>query len=162
MHREIVEQEDKLRSLFSQAEEMQDLDELDDEAKSGFVSYLCIRTFGYIESAVKTILREHVRSHTRDNPTFNYVNSRLRNLRLRRDQIIELIGTFDQQWSESLKGRITVDHGDSLKAIVINRNKIAHGGDADISLLDLERYFVHAKEVVGYVFEVCSSEGNAA
>ena len=156
MHRDIVRHEEKLQLLFSQAKEMQDVDELDDEAKSGFVSYLCIRTFGYIESAIKTILREHVKAHTRYRPTFNYVNSQLRNLRLRRDQIIQLIGTFDQQWSEGLKRLITTDHADSLKAIVVNRNEIAHGGDVDISLRDLERYFIHARQVVGHVFDVCS------
>lgn len=155
MHRDITRHEEKLQFLFTQAKEMQDLDELDEAAKSGFVSYLCIRTFGYIESAIKVILREHVRLNARDTQTLNYVNTQLRNLKLRRSQLIELIGTFDRQWSESLKGRITSDHADSLKAIVINRNEIAHGGDSDISLRDLERYFLHAREVVGHVFEVC-------
>lgn len=155
MHSDIVEHEEKLQRLFSQAWDMQDLDDLDDEAKSGFVSYLCIRTFGYIESAIKTILREHVRSSARDKPTLNYVNSQLRNLSLRRDQILELIGLFDKQWSESLKTSITTDHGDSLRAIVVNRNEIAHGGDVNISLRDLEGYFAHAREVVMFIFGVC-------
>jgi len=157
MHEVIVEQEDKLQRLFSHAKDMQEIDVLDDEAKAGFVSYLCIRTFGYIEWAIKTILKEHVRSNVRDTQTFNYVNSQLRNLRLRRGSIIELIGTFDRQWSEGLKIRITIDHGDSLKAIVVNRNEIAHGGDVDIRLPDLERYFGDAREVVGHVFEVCNT-----
>ncbi len=157
MHLDIVRHEEKLQYLFTQAKQMQDLDDLDEEAKSGFVSYLCIRTFGYIESAIKTILKEHVRSKTSDTQTFNYVNSQLRNLRLRRDNIIELIGTFDRQWSEGLKTQITTDHGDSLKAIVLNRNEIAHGGDSDISLRDLEGYFAHAREVVEYVFNVCKT-----
>lgn len=157
MYEVIVEQEEKLQRLFSHAKDMQDLDELDDEAKSGFVSYLCIRTFGYIEWAIKTILKEHVKSNMRDTQTYNYVESQLRNLRLRRAQIIDLIGTFDGQWSEGLKNRITTDHGDSLKAIVLNRNDIAHGGDVDLSLHDLERQFGHAKAVVGFVFEVCNT-----
>lgn len=144
-------------SLFVQAWDMQDLDELEDETKSGFVSYLCIRTFGYIESAIKTILREHVRSKTGDRPTFNYVNSQLRNLRLQRAQILELIGAFDKQWSDLLKERITRDHGDSLRAIVVNRNEIAHGGDVDIRLNDLERNFAHAREVVRHVFHTCTT-----
>lgn len=157
MHLDIVRHEEKLQHLFTQAKQMQDLDDLDEQAKSGFVSYLCIRTFGYMESAIKTILKEHVRSKTKDKPTFNYIDSQLRNLRLRRDQILELIGTFDRQWSEGLRHRITPDHTDSLKAIVLNRNEIAHGGDPDISLRDLERYFLHAREVVAYVFEECNT-----
>ena len=157
MHRDIIDQENKLTHLFSQAKRMQDIIELDDEAKSGFVSYLCIRTFGYIEYAIKTILREHVRSSTNDTPTFNYVNSQLRNLRLQRPQIIDLMGMFDQRWSAELKDRITVDHGDSLRAIVLNRNEIAHGEDVDIRLLDLERYFGDAREVVGHVYDTCNT-----
>lgn len=157
MHRDIVRHEEKLEFLFTQAKEMQDLDELDEAAKSGFVSYLCIRTFGYMESAIKVILREHVRSNARDTQTLNYVNTQLRNLKLRRSQIIELIGKFDRQWSESLRGRITSDHGDSLRAIVINRNEIAHGGDVDIRLNDLERNFTHAREVVQHVFDTCKT-----
>lgn len=155
MHSDIVKQEKNLKFLFLQAKEMQDLDDLEDEAKSGFVSYLCIRTFGYIESAIKTILREHVRSHMTDTQTFNYVDSQLRNLQLRRAQIIELIGVFDKQWSDVLKARITTDHGDSLRAIVVNRNEIAHGGDVNIRLNDLERNFIHAMEVVRHVFNTC-------
>ncbi len=157
MHRDIVDQQEKLQRLFRQAKDLQTLDNVDDETKSGFVSYLCVCTFGHVESSVKTILREYVRSNSRDAPTFNYVNARLRNLSLRRDQILDLIGQFDQQWSESLKKYITVDHGDSLKAIVVNRNEIAHGGDVDMSLRDLEGYFTHAKEVVGFIFSVCGS-----
>jgi len=155
MHRDIVEQEEKLKRLFSQAKQLQEIDSLEDETKSAIVSYLCIRMFGYVESSVKTILREYVKSNARDTPTFNYVNANLRNLSLRRDQILELIGQFDHQWSESLKQSITNDHGDSLRAIVVNRNEIAHGGDVDMSLRDLEGYFAHAKDVVGFIFSVC-------
>ncbi len=154
MDRDIIEQEYKLTHLFLQAKSMQDIDELDDEAKPGFASYLCIRAFGYIEYAIKTILREHVRSNTSDKPTFNYVNSQMRNLRLHRAQIIELMGTFDQVWSAELKSKITTDHGDSLRAIVVNRNEIAHGGDVDLSLRDLEGYFVHAREVIDQIFKI--------
>ena len=85
----IVEQEDKLRRLFSHARgHATKLDALDDEAKSGFVSYLCIRIhLGILSGPSKRFLRSHVRSNMRDTQTFNYVNSQLRNLRLRRDSI---------------------------------------------------------------------------
>jgi len=157
MHREIIEQDEKLQRLFQQANVLQQHKDIDDETKSSFVSYLCIRTFGYVESSVKTILREYVRTYSQDVPTFNFVNARLINLSLRRDQIIELIGQFDKQWSESLKNSITIDHGDSLRAIVVNRNEIAHGGDVDMSLRDLERYFRDAQEVVSHVFDACNT-----
>ncbi len=155
MHREIVEQQLKLHRLFEQAKDLQKQDSIEDETKSGFVSYLCVRTFGYVESSVKMILREYVRSRTSDIPTFNYVNAQLRNLTPRREQILELVGQFNQNWNANLRESITVDHGDSLRGIVVNRNDIAHGDDVDLSLVDLERYFIHAQEVVQFVFDEC-------
>lgn len=156
MHREIVEQQMKLQRLYEQAKHLQRQDGIEDETKSGFVSFLCVRTFGYVESSVKTILREYVKSNSNDRPTFNYVNSQLRNLTPRRDQILELVGQFDQNWNANLRNSITIDHGDSLQGIVVNRNDIAHGDDVDLSLLDLERYFMHAQEVVQFVFDECN------
>ncbi len=156
MHREIVEHQLKLQRLYEQAKHLQRQDGIEDETKSGFVSYLCVRTFGYVESSVKTILREYVKSNSNDRPTFNYVNSQLRNLTPRRDQILELLGQFNQNWNANLRDSITVDHGDSLRGIVVNRNDIAHGDDVDLSLLDLERYFVHAQEVVQLIFDECN------
>ena len=156
MHREIVEQQVKLLRLYEQAKHLQRQESVEDETKSGFVSYLCVRTYGYVESSVKTILREYVKSNSVDRPTFNFVNSQLRNLTPRRDQILELVGQFDQNWNVNLKKSITVDHGDSLRGIVVNRNDIAHGDDVDLSLLDLERYFKHAQEVVQLVFDECN------
>ncbi len=155
MHREVVEQEIKLIRLFKQAKQLQNHDDIDDETKSGFVSYLCVRTSVYVESSVKTILREYVRSKTSDLPTNNFVNANLRNLTPRRDQIISLVRQFDHGWSENLKKR-TEDFGDSLNAIVVHRNEIAHGEDVDISLHDLEQHFRHAREVVELVYNECN------
>ena len=157
MHRVIVEQEEKLDRLFSHAKDMQKLEDLDDEAKSGFISYLCVRTSGYVESSVKTILIEHVRSTSSNIRTFNYVSAKLERMSPRLQIIESLLKQFDEQWSRNLKNSITRDQRESLDAIVDNRNEIAHGVDVDMSLLVLERYFGHAREVIGYVFDVCST-----
>lgn len=152
MHREILEQQNKLSRLFEQAKRLQGLDGIDNETKSGFVSYLCIRTCVYIETSIKFILLEYVRSKTDDTPTVNFVTASLRNLTPRRAQIISLVRQFDNIRGENLAGN-TQDFGDALKAVSDNRNEIAHGEDVDISLVDLERYFDVAQEMVSAVYE---------
>ena len=129
-------------------------DTIDDEAKAGFVSFLCVRTSVYVESSIKTILSAYVEAKTSDIPTRNYVNSNLRNLTPNREQILSLIRTFDVTWAQRLK-ESTVEYSDSLRAIVVNRNQIAHGEDVVLSLQDLERYFVDAQRVVELVHDEC-------
>ena len=156
MHPEILHQQEKLRHLFEQAKQLQMNDDIDDEAKSGFVSYLCVRTSGYVESSVKTILRKYVESKTNDKSTVNFAHSQLERLTPRRSQILELVGQFNEEWKKSLGKTITVELGGSLGSIVKNRKDIAHGVDVDLSLADLGEWFEDAQKIVELVYSECS------
>ena len=152
MHRDILEKQKKLARLFDQAKVLHELHDIEGDVKSGFVSYLCIRTSVYLETSIKSILLEYVRSKTDDRPTVNFVTARLRNLRPRRAQIISLVRQFDNIRGDNLAEK-TVDFGDALNAIADNRNEIAHGEDVDLSLVDLQRYFRIAQEMVSAVYD---------
>ncbi len=156
MYPEILQQQEKLQHLFEQAEQLQKIDEVDVEIKSGFVSYLCVRTSGYVESSVKTILREYVKSKTSNAPTVSFVDKQLDyTLTPRREQILALVRQFSSEWEENLKDSTRGRLGDSLRSIVTNRHNIAHGVDVDISLEDLKKYFADAQEVVELVYNEC-------
>ena len=156
MHPEILQQQEKLQHLFQQAEQLQQIDDIDDETKSGFVSYLCVRTSGYIESSVKTILREYVKSKTNNAPIVSFVDKQLDyTLTPRREQILALVGQFNSKWRENLRDSTKGRLGDSLNSIVINRNKVAHGANAVIHLSNLKEYFEDAQKVVELVYNEC-------
>jgi len=156
MYPEILQQQEKLQHLFEQAEQLQKIDEVDVEIKSGFVSYLCVRTSGYVESSVKTILREYVESKTNNAPIVSFVDKQLDyTLTPRREQILALVGQFNSKWRENLRDSIKGRLGDSLHSIVVNRNKVAHGDDVVLSLEDLKKYFEDAQEVVELVYNEC-------
>ena len=158
MHSEIIETQNKLQRLFAKAATLQSDDRTDVEFKAGFVSYLCIRTYAYVESSVQIILKEYVKSVTTDVPIERFVNDQLRiNRALRRHELLNLIGKFSEEWRENLRDATRGRLGDSLDGIVINRNTIAHGGDShNLSLAVLKSYFSDAKEVVRLVFEECN------
>ena len=156
MHPEILHQQEKLRHLFEQAEQLQQIDGVDDEIRAQFVWYLCVRTSGYVESSVKMILREYVKSKTSDIPTANFVNRQLRYLTPYRDEILKLVGQFNSKWRESLRDSTKGELGDSLDSIVVNRHEIAHGSDVNLSLRDLGKWFEDAQEVVELVYSECS------
>ncbi len=156
MHPEILQQQEKLQHLFQQAEQLQQIDDIDDETKSGFVSYLCVRTSGYIESSVKTILREYVKSKTNNVPIVSFVDKQLGyTLTPRREQILDLVGQFNLKWRENLKDSTKGRLDDSLDSIVSNRNKVAHGANAVIHLSNLKEHFEDAQKVVELVYNEC-------
>ncbi len=156
MHNTIIENQNALQRLFAQGMELQRNDEIDVEVKSGFVSYLCIRTYVYVESSVQIILREYVKGVTDDDFITNYINKQLRkHPALKRSELLKLVGNFSEEWKiklrDSTKGRL----GESLDSIVNNRNIIAHGDDVTISFAWLQNYFIDVQTIIELVYQIC-------
>lgn len=159
MHQKIVEQEEKLQRLFSQAKNMQDIDEVDDEAKSAFVSYLCLRTSGYLETSIMTIVREYAEDSTRQE--FPHIATFVRNklnftFNPWPSEILKLLGQFNVEWKDCVRDEIRDQISDPVEALVRNRNKIAHGEDVNLSLMDMKTAFNHAIALVELVYAQCN------
>lgn len=157
MYAEVIESQTKLQRLFAKAELLFRDDTIDVEVVSAFNSYLCVRTYAYLETSVETILRAYVRSVSNDNVLERFVNVQLRRHRnLSRSELLKLLGNFSDEWRVRIRDAIKGKLGDSLDSIVNLRNGIAHGSDtSDVSLDALKDYFSDAKSVVTLVFEVC-------
>lgn len=157
MHPEISRKEERLGHLFQQASDLQKNDDIDDELKAQFVWYLCIRTSGYLESSVKSILLEYVESQTESRQVVDFAENRLRRARaLDRGEILGLVKQFSTVWRRRLGKLINPDLRVSLDNLLTNRNEIAHGGDApNLSLIDLENYYEDVKKVVKFVYDEC-------
>ena len=144
--------------LFDYADALQERADIDDEVKAHFTSYLCVRTSGYVEFAVKTILREYAKSKTNEPNISNFVNSQMeRTLNPNRGAMLSLIGEFNSDWSETIKADIKNEIGTSLDSIVSLRNQIAHGEDVTLAFHDMQKYFGHAQEVVKLIYKQCTS-----
>lgn len=157
MHPDIIERENNLRRLFDHASELRKNEFVDLEVRSAFESYLCIRTYAYVETSVKTILLQYIRSVTRDDSIENFVAAQLRRQRnLWYSELIHLLSSFNPDWSNLLKTGITERMRTSLDSLVNIRNRIAHSDDVDISLADMEHYFSYCKDIVRLVFDACT------
>ena len=156
MHRHIVQHRDKLDRLFGHADELQKNAEIDSEVVSHFTAYLCVKTSGYVESSLRTILLDYVDSTISEQRLVNFVESRLtRTLNPRKRAILDLAGEFDQDWKNGLDLSIGNDLARSLSEIAKMRNDISHGRDVDLSLKDLKYHFENAKRVVEVIDEQC-------
>ena len=167
MHSEIDDQFDRLSQLFDQANDLDALDDVDDEVKSHFTFYLCVLTSGYIESSLKTILREYMGSRVAKEPLSlephvrafveNNVNRIFsRTFNPSRERVLDLLSEFSDDWKDEIKSRTKDELGAALDSIVSNRNNIVHGENSDLTLPRLRIYFGHAQEVVKLVYEQCN------
>lgn len=162
MHAEIVERERNLQRLFERAEEIQKNELFDLELRSAFESYLCIRTYAYVETSVRTIILQYVRTAAGDDSVERFVASQLeRQPNLWYSVLVKLLGSFNPEWTVRLKSGTTDRMQRSLDSLVPIRNSIAHGDDVDISLTALQDYFLYTREIVHLVFEACDN-GSAA
>ena len=157
MHRDIIEQQNMLAHLFEQAKLLQDSPDLDYEIKAQFVWYLCIRASGYVESSVRTILLEYVKSETNRAPNLaNFVNQKLEySFNPKPSRILDLLELFNSDWKQNLGKSIDGKLSASVGSIVANRNKIAHGDISDITLERLVGYFADAQAVVRLIYIEC-------
>ena len=157
MYAEVIENQTKLQRLYTKADLLQRDDSADVEVVSAFMSYLCVRTYAYLETSVETILRTYVRSVSTDNVLERIVNDQLRRHRnLSRSELLKLIGNFSAEWRVKIRDAIKGRLGDSLDGIVNLRNGIAHGSDtSDVSLDTLRDYFDDANKVINLIFDVC-------
>ncbi len=160
MHRDIVEQQEKLHRLFNNARELHKQDDVDDLTKSAFVSFLCVRTSGYLETSVMKILREYVEGETReDKPNIaNFAGTKLDfTFNPWPSEILRLLGQFNVEWKNRVRDEIKDRISSSVEAMVRNRNKIAHGEDVDLSLEDLADAFDDTTTLVDLVNTQCNA-----
>ena len=161
MYPEIVLQQERLNRLFKHANDLQKKDDIDEEVKAQFVWYLCVRTSGYVEFSIKTILREYVSLEANSSPRIaDYIHNQInkRTLNPKREKVLDLLAEFNPKWKEHLKKPSLGELKDSLESIVNNRNHIAHGSDVSISLKDLEKYFSDAQKIVKLVYDECNKK----
>ena len=160
MYSEIVERQSELDLLFIQAKQLQVQRSADVSVRAAFESYLCIRTYAFVEASVRIILLRYVRRIAGDGSIESYVASQLKRHRnLKYSELIKLLRSFDPEWANGISDRTDTITRTALNALVSLRNNISHGDDVVISLRDLQSYFESSQEIVRLVFETCEPAG---
>lgn len=125
----------------------------DDEAKSQYTKYLCIRVSGFLETSVKYLLEDFTQARACMEVN-NYVRNQLSTFQNPGwDKILQLLATFNENWSKEYELKFGDErYKQSIGSIVGNRNKIAHGEDvANLSYIRLKDYYKTLLEVVSFI-----------
>lgn len=159
LHQDILRHQNTLERLFNQADALDDLDGVDDEVKAHFTRYLCVSTSAFLELSLKRILREYVSAANTDPLVAKFVFHHLdrRSPGPRRDEILQLLGRFSDEWKSEVGIATRGQISGSLTSLVNDRNNIAHGETVNLSLNDLKNHFENAKKVVEIIHRHCHS-----
>ena len=161
---DVLERQEALTHLFDEGKALQQLNSVHSELKAQFVWYLCIRTAGFIEYSVQTILSDHFESDSVHQPIGDFVSNHL--LEPRRFSLLrvrDLIACFKNRQSQ-IPSEFDLSRLDSsIESIRTNRNHIAHGRTAyQLTMMELDAYFEDSKKLIRMVYEQCNPQDHTS
>ena len=131
------------------------------ELRKDFARYLCVLVSGYIERAITQIVQEHARRNG-STTLQKFVEAKTKKYTSASPRRIEgLLGSFNQDWRQEIKGYLAEDSGEAINSVVRNRHKIAHGRDSQITFSQVSDYYKKAQDLVNRVQELCLGESSS-
>lgn len=147
---EIHRQQQRLDELFDKASSLPDA-----ELQSHWCRYLCVLVSGFLENAVEQCLAAYCQKRS-DGNVSNYVQNKLHGFQNpKMGVILELFGSFNQEWKTDLEQATEGQLSDSVNSVVGNRHKIAHGESVSLSMSSMTRYYADAIKVVDLLQKQC-------
>ena len=133
----------------------------DDELRSHWTRYMCVRAAGLLERSFISILAEYVEKHSDTRVTRRVAEGLERISNPNISVIRDVFGHFDERWKSGVNDGLDQKCRDSVNTIMANRNHIAHGRDVHITPSALAAQFHDLLAVIEYVHELVLSAEDA-
>ena len=129
----------------------------EDEISAQLARYLCVLVAGFLETSTREILLDYAIAESNLHVS-NFVSKKMERLKSpNMDNILELAGSFNKDWSKAIKEDAKGDLTVNINLLVTIRNKIAHGEDSDITFLSVSQYYDQVIEVIKILESHCCS-----
>jgi hypothetical protein len=149
MHYRIRSQISSLDALFLTLDSIED-----DEIKSHFSKYLCIKVSGLLENYIKSQIGDYVDS-TCSQPTSKFVKGKLKTFtNIDFKKLSGFLESFDEKWKNQFDDIIEDRIKSSLNAIISNRNNIAHGNNDSITPRVMTEHYENLKLIINILDEI--------
>ncbi|WP_354678218.1 HEPN domain-containing protein [Cupriavidus plantarum] len=133
----------------------------DPEFQADFAKYLCVLVSGYLESALCALLLGFAQARSAGDVS-SFVERQLGPwTNPKAEKIIDLFGSFNQDWRVNLTAYLVDQRKDSLNSLVALRHKIAHGESVGTSLSQIKSHYRIANEVIDHVADLLDPQGGA-
>ncbi len=143
----IVSFENRLDDLFNKIHILPD----DIEIRSHWARYLCILSYGYIETSVRNIFLDYAKNKAHPY-LVNFIEKRLDRFRnATMNNVKELAQMFSQEWVEAIDNNIDQEVIDAVNSLANNRHQISHGKNTGISLAYVKNWHAKSRELINYL-----------
>ena len=143
----IVSFENRIDDLFKATSILPD----DIEIRSHWARYLCILSYGYIETSVRNIFLVYAKNKAHAY-VVNFVEKgldRFRNATM--NNIKDLARMFNQEWVEAIEQDLDQEVIDAVNSLANNRHQISHGKHTGISLVFVKKWHEKSRELIKYL-----------
>lgn len=149
------------QKLTSQLDSLKSLLSVTDEATGGNIElvghwgrYLCVLTAGFLENALREVYGDFVRE-TASPQVARFAAEKLRTIsNPKAGRFVETAASFDPVLASDLETFLNADGGlrrNAIDSIMSNRNQIAHGGSAQVSVGRVREYLPRCIQVVDFI-----------
>jgi hypothetical protein len=140
-----LKQDDYIRKLDSDFKLAKDAE---DEIQSVLAKFICIRLSGFVEVCLKEKIQRFVDKRKTHAAVCSYIENSMRGMtNLTFDKLRNILNSFSGDWACYFEMKVTEEMKSSLGTIYTNRNTIAHGGNANITIRQLEKHYNNLKAV---------------
>ncbi|MCX5678937.1 MAG: HEPN domain-containing protein [Candidatus Omnitrophica bacterium] len=137
---------DKIDALFKFENDI-----INDEVRAYWAEYLCVRVAGLIEAVLRIILFYYAKNKSHENVA-RYVSKKVEGVtNLNSEKIENLLGDFSEVWQERYVQNITDSQKAAIGNIYINRNRVGHGRNSELSYYRVKEYY---KEIKGALLAI--------
>jgi hypothetical protein len=150
MRHEIESRERRLDAFFARAKEVSE-----DELKSDLARLGAVLVCGYVERCVEVIVLNRLTTKAQPR-VLQFIKSYFKKgTNYNCKAICHLLSRFDQSWETAFRSKISKNDqwSTSLASAYNLRNSIAHGGDVNSGLLDVEALYKDCKNIVVALIE---------
>ena len=135
-------------TLFKLCEKIED-----EEIKSHFAKYLCVKVSGLFESCIIMIIENYV-SKSSSKLTTKFVNTQMKKFtNIKFEKLKQLLYSFNEEWGKSLEEKFKdIQLKDSLDTIISNRHDIAHySNNSSITFGSIMNKYTDIKKIIEIV-----------
>lgn len=125
----------RLNNVFS----LIDGTDLNDEARSHYARYLCIRLAGFAEQSLKNLVTVHARNKSAPS-IHRFVELQMAKLwGINQDKLRRTLDELNPDWWRDLLKKLP-DEVDALQSVGKLRDRISHGGNDSITIPTVQQY----------------------
>jgi len=143
MLKRVTSEIDKVDALFKL-----EADIINDEVSAYWAEYFCVRVAGLIEAVLRIILFYYAKNKSHENVS-RYVSKKAESItNLNSEKIETLLGEFSTAWQEEYVKTITDAQKAAIGNIYVNRNKVGHGRNSELSYYRVKEYYKEIKKAL--------------